>query len=102
VQSTDRDPDIRIPVSESPLRGACYLLFLCEVCVVLGCDFAYFAVTYLPVIELRDEPLLLFPDLAMTPRSFLPRASGTSTPPTPPCSPKTAHVAPQHAGNHYM
>jgi hypothetical protein len=52
---------------------------LCEVCVVLGCDFAYFDVTYLPVIELRDEPLLLLPDLAMTPRSFLPPASGRST-----------------------
>lgn len=47
--------------------------------MVLGCDFAYFEVTNLPVIELRDEPLLLLPDLAMTPRSFLPRASGRST-----------------------
>jgi hypothetical protein len=54
------------------------LLFFCEVCVVLGCDFAYFDVTYLPVIELRDEPPLLFPDLAMTPRSFLPRTNGPS------------------------
>ncbi|WP_218923354.1 hypothetical protein, partial [Bacillus wiedmannii] len=61
-----------IPASESPLRGACYLLFLCDVCVVLGCDFAYFDVTNFPVIELRDEPPLLLPDLAMTPRSFLP------------------------------
>jgi hypothetical protein len=45
---------------------------LCKVCVVLGCEFAYLDVTNLPVIELRDKPPLLLPDLAMTPRSFLP------------------------------
>lgn len=49
----------------------CYFDFFCEVCVVLGCDFAYFAVTNLPVFEPRDDPLLLL-DLAMTPRSFPP------------------------------
>jgi hypothetical protein len=55
-----------------------YFDFLCEVCVVRGFDFACFAVTNLPVIELRDEPLLLL-DLPKTPRSFLPWLSGPST-----------------------
>ena len=54
-----------------------YLDFLCEVCVVRGFDAACFDVTNLPVIELRDEPLLLL-DLPKTPRSFLPWLGGPS------------------------